>query len=111
MKTTHIKVERRERIEVCIRRAGNSFMVVAVGPCTISLVTSMKRATDKTLGADLSGLSSLLHQLDAAVFRAALFGIIRGYRRRRTIPECMEAHGGNTVLGRELLKDGIGSPA
>ncbi len=40
MKTKRIKIERGERVEICIRRQGNSFTMVAIGPSKVSVVTS-----------------------------------------------------------------------
>jgi hypothetical protein len=40
MKTKRIKVERGMRVEICIRRSGNNFTMVAIGPVTVSVVTS-----------------------------------------------------------------------
>jgi hypothetical protein len=40
MKTKRIKVERGMRVEICIRRSGTNFVLNAIGPCTVSLITS-----------------------------------------------------------------------
>jgi len=40
VKTERIKVERSERVEICVRRAGESLTMTAIGPCTVSVVTS-----------------------------------------------------------------------